>query len=80
VTKVTLYTRLGCHLCDEAKNIISAVRHHSVFDYEELDIDSDPGLRQLYNEEVPVIAIDGAVAFRSRLTEEELLQRLAGRS
>ena len=78
MTKVTLYTRSECHLCDQAKDIIQAARRQNTFDYEELDIDSDPGLRRLYNEEVPVIAIDGTIAFRSRLTAEELSQRLAG--
>jgi glutaredoxin len=78
--KVTLYTRRGCHLCDEAKQAIGAARRRSAFDYEELDIDADPDLRRLYNEEVPVIAIDGRKAFKHRLTAEELLKKLAARS
>ena len=78
--KVTLYTRRGCHLCDEAKQAIGIARRHSAFDYDEFDIDSDPELRQLYNEEVPVIAIDGKKAFKYRLTAEELLQKLADRA
>jgi len=80
VTKVTLYTRRGCHLCDRAKQIIGAAHRHATFKFEELDIDSDPNLLQLYNEEVPVIAIDGVVTFRYVLTEDELLQELASRS
>jgi glutaredoxin len=78
--KVTLYTRGGCHLCDEAKQTIESVRRRAAFDYEELDIDSDPQLRQLYNEEVPVIAIDGKKAFKYRVTAAELLKKLAARS
>lgn len=70
--KVTLYTRRGCHLCDQAKRAIDSVRRRSPFEYEEFDIDSDASLRELYNEEVPVIAIDGG-----RATVEELLRRLA---
>jgi glutaredoxin len=80
VRKVTLYTRQGCHLCDEAKRVIDSARRRGVFDYEEFDIDSDPGLRQLYNEEVPVIAIDGRKAFKYRLTTEELMKKLEARS
>jgi glutaredoxin len=80
VRTVTLYTRQGCHLCDEAKRAIYSARRRSVFDYEEFDIDSDPGLRQLYNEEVPVIAIDGRKAFKYRLTTEELMKKLEARS
>jgi len=78
--KVTVYTRSGCHLCEEAKQVIESVRRRATFDYEELDIDSDPQLRQLYNEEVPVIAIDGKKAFKYRVTPAELLKKLAARS
>jgi glutaredoxin len=40
--KVTLYTRAGCCLCDEAKRVLSDARRRADFDYEELDIDLDP--------------------------------------
>jgi len=76
---VTLYTRAGCHLCDDAKRVIDAARSRVEFDYEERDIDADPELLRLYNEEVPVIAIDGRKAFKYRLDMHELLQRLAAR-
>lgn len=77
---VTLYTRAGCHLCDEAKRVIQSVRPRAEFHYEEFDIDAEPGLRQLYNEEVPVISIDGKKAFKYRLTAGDLLQKLKARS
>jgi glutaredoxin len=78
--KVTLYTRAGCHLCDQAKQAIESARRRTLFDYEEFDIDSDPQLQRLYNEEVPVIAIDGKKAFKYRVTPAELLKKLAARS
>ena len=78
--KVTLYTRRGCHLCEEARAAIDSARGQSPFEYEEVDIDSDPRLRELYNEEVPVIAIDGAKAFKYRLTAADLLRKLAAHS
>lgn len=76
---VTLYTRAGCHLCDEAKQVIDAARSRAEFDYEERDIDAAPDLLRLYNEEVPVIAIDGRKAFKYRLDMNEFLKRLAVR-
>jgi glutaredoxin len=76
---VTLYTRAGCHLCDDAKKVIAAARARVDFEYEELDIDADPELRRLYNEEVPVIAIDRRKAFKYRLDMNEFLKRLAVR-
>jgi glutaredoxin len=78
--QVTLYTRAGCHLCEEARRVIESVRPSASFDYQELDIDSDPALLRLYNEEVPVIAIDGKKAFKYRVTPAQLLQKLAARS
>jgi glutaredoxin len=77
--RVTLYTRKGCHLCDDAKQAIGAARARAEFDYEEFDIDADPELLRLYNEEVPVIAIDGRKAFKYRLDMNEFLKRLAAR-
>jgi glutaredoxin len=76
---VTLYTRTGCHLCDGVKSVLAAAQHRASFDYEERDIDADPELRRLYNEEVPVVAIDGRKAFKYRLTMDEFLKRLAAR-
>ncbi len=76
---VTLFTRAGCHLCEEAKKVIEAARERAEFDYEERDIDAAPQLLRLYNEEVPVIAIDGRKAFKYRLDMNEFLKRLAAR-
>ena len=76
---VTLFTRAGCHLCEEAKRVIDAARVRAEFDYEERDIDADSGLLHLYNEEVPVIAIDGRKALKYRLDMNEFIKRLAAR-
>jgi glutaredoxin len=76
---VTLYTRRGCCLCDAAKQILLAARERTAFDYEELDIDLNPELVRLYNDEVPVIAIDGRKAFKYRISMGEFLKKLAAR-
>ena len=77
--KVTLYTRAGCCLCDDAKHAIAALHGKAEFDYEEIDIDSDPELRARYNDEVPVIAIDGRKAFKYRIDPKKFLKKLASR-
>ena len=77
--RVTLYTRSGCCLCDEARQVLLEARRRAVFDYEELDIDRDPALQRLYNDEVPVIAIDGRKAFKYRVDLKEFLKKLAAR-
>ena len=76
---VTLYTRQGCCLCDDAKQVIARARRRAEFDYEELDIDGDPELVRLYNEEVPVIAINHVKAFKYKVDMNELLKKLAAR-
>ena len=78
--KVTLYTRAGCWLCDDAKHVLETARRTAEFEMEEIDIDADDGLRRLYNDEVPVIAIDGRKAFKYRVTESELLKKLKARA
>jgi glutaredoxin len=78
--KVTLYTRAGCCLCEDAKRVLEAVRGRASFDLDEIDIDSNAELRQTYNDEVPVIAINGSRAFKYRVTEQELLKKLAARA
>jgi len=77
---VTLYTRQGCCLCDEAKHVIDDARRRTAFDYEEFDIDGDSELRRLYNDEVPVIAINHNKAFKYRVDLKEFLKKLAARA
>jgi glutaredoxin len=77
--RVTLYTRAGCHLCEDARKAIDAVRTREPFDFEIVDIDGDVELRRLYDYEVPVIAIDGVKAFKYRVSEAELLKKLRAR-
>ena len=73
---VVLYTRAGCHLCDEAKELIRGLRKRAAFTFREVDIDLDPELRQRYNEEVPVVFIDGKKAFKYRIDPRQFLKRL----
>ena len=78
--RVTLYTRAGCCLCDEARHVLAAARKRASFEIEEVDIDRHPQWLALYNEEVPVIAIDGRKAFKYRVTLDEFLKRLEARA
>lgn len=80
MARVTLYTRVGCCLCDEAKKVITEARRRAAFDYEERDIDADEQLRRRYNDEIPVVEIDGVKAFKYRVDIKEFLKKLAARS
>jgi len=77
--RVTLYTRAGCCLCEAAKLTLAKARRQADFEYEEMDIDLDAGLRRRYNDEVPVVAIDGVKAFKYRVDTDEFLKKLAAR-
>ena len=78
--EVVLYTRAGCHLCDEAKEQLEVLRKTVAFDLREIDIDTNPELQRRYNDEVPVIFIHGRKAFKSRLDPTQFLKRLQDRS
>lgn len=77
--KVILYTRKGCCLCHDAKNVLELARRKARFDLEEVDIDRRPDLERLYNDEVPVIEINGSKAFKYRVGLDEFLKKLAAR-
>lgn len=57
---VRLLSRPGCHLCDEAREGILAIRAEGAeFTLEEVDIDSDDALLRAYLEKIPVVSVDG---------------------
>lgn len=74
---VTIYTRRGCCLCEEARRVLDCARRKAQFQLQEIDIDSQPDLRELYNEEVPVIAINGRKVFQYQVDLDALLMRLS---
>ena len=59
-TKVVIYSRVNCHLCQEAEESVREVRVKIPFDLEVIYIDGDQELERLYGEEVPVTLINGA--------------------
>ncbi len=77
---VVVYSRKGCHLCDIVKETLTEVQGDGNFQWRELDIDADPQLRQKYNDEVPVVFIDGRKAFKYRMDRRQFLQALKGRA
>ena len=80
--RVIIYSRPGCHLCDEAKASMLSAGCDDDFTLEEINIDEDPELKERYQFDIPVIMIDGAKAFKHRVEPKEFkrrLRRIAGR-
>jgi thiol-disulfide isomerase/thioredoxin len=81
VIVLTLYSRPGCHLCDEMKAVVQRVARAAAepITIEEIDISTDPALEERYGLEIPVLLVEGKKAAKYRVTEDELTRLLRGR-
>ena len=77
--RLTLYSKPGCHLCDEMKHVIDAVGTRVPLTLDVVDITTDPDLVARYGVDIPVLLVDGRKAAKHRVTERELEAALAGR-
>lgn len=59
-SRVVLIGKQGCHLCDDARVVVASVCDELDVAWEELDIEADPSLYDLYWEQIPVTLVDGA--------------------
>ncbi len=74
---VTLYTRPGCHLCDDARAALERVRQQHPFTLTEIDIESDDALHRALLERIPVVELDGEHLFDYFVDEAALAARLS---
>lgn len=77
--QLILYTKPGCHLCDEMKREIQRAGCAELYDLAEVNIETDSDLLARYGYEIPVLLIDGVEAFRHRLRAADFKARLSGR-
>ena len=75
-TKVVIYSRANCHLCEEAEKNVREVLEEIHFGLQVIDINGDQGLERLYGEEVPVITINGDVHDYYKVDKQRLLKAL----
>lgn len=75
--QLTLYSRAGCHLCDEMRAVVEAVGREVPLDLAVVDVDGDPVLLRAYGDEVPVLSVNGKRAFAVRVDAATLRARLA---
>jgi hypothetical protein len=76
--RITLYSRPGCHLCDDARAVIARVCVDLGEEYVEVSIDGDPELQHRFGEEIPVTFVDGRQHDFWRVDEARLRAALAG--
>jgi glutaredoxin len=76
---VTLVTRVGCHLCDEADAVLRRLQAELGFALETQDVDADPSRRAEFSDRVPVILIDGKEHGYWRVEEARFRGALQGR-
>ena len=73
---VRLYTKPGCHLCEEAKAVMLKAGCADEYVLEEINIESDPALFERYRFEIPVITINDVKAFKYHLNADEFRRRI----
>jgi glutaredoxin len=76
MVQIDIYSRPGCHLCDEAKAVIERVQRRFAFALRVIDIESDPALEKEYGEQIPVVFVNGNKAFKYHVDEAELVEKV----
>ena len=75
--RVTVYSKPGCHLCDDAETIVARVCLELSFGWQSVNIIDNPGLAAAYSEQVPVIFVDGHQLDYWRVDEGRLRSALS---
>ena len=76
--RVVLYSRVGCHLCDAARDVLLAERSRTAFELVEVDVAGDDDLEREYGIRIPVVEIDGQERFEYQVDPAELLAIVRG--
>ena len=76
-TIIEIYTRPGCHLCKDAKQVILAASAQFDFQLCERNVEDSAETESNYGEEIPVVFINGRKAFKHRITSSQLERYLS---
>ena len=75
--RVTLYSKPGCHLCEQAEALIGVVARSQPLTVEHVDIESTPALFAEFRYRIPVIAVDGGQTLEWPTTAERIRKAVA---
>jgi len=70
--QVTFYTKAGCHLCEEARDMLDDIAAETAYELTEIDIRSDPDIFEQYRYRIPVIIINGETLLEGRIAYRDL--------
>jgi glutaredoxin len=76
--RVLLYAKPGCHLCDDAREVITRVCAETGTTYDEVDVTASPELMHAYGEQIPVTFVDGRQHDFWRVDADRLRRALGG--
>ena len=72
--EVTFYTKAGCHLCEDAREILEEIAEHTEYTLTEIDIRHDMAVFELYRYRIPVIILNQETLLEGRIEADELAQ------
>ncbi len=72
--KVVFYTKAGCHLCDDARDLLEDLAADIPFELTEIDIRSDLNIFEQYRYRIPVIIINDQAIVEGRIDQSDLLK------
>jgi glutaredoxin len=72
--QVTFYTKAGCHLCDDARDMLDDIAVETVYELTEIDIRRDSALFELYRYRIPLIMLNETLVAEGRVDYNELVQ------
>ena len=75
--QVIFYTKAGCHLCEEARDMLDDIAAEIMYNLSEIDIRSDPAIFEEYRYRIPVIIINGETLLEGRIEYRDLASAFA---
>ena len=72
--QVTFYTKAGCHLCDEARDMLDDIAAQVAYELTEIDIRSNPELFEEYRYRIPVGIVNNEKVIEGRIAYRDLAQ------
>ena len=74
---IVLYSKPGCHLCDDARVLLEDLAAEIAFDLDEVDIRDDPAIFERYRYRIPVICVNGHELVEGRISAQDLAVGIA---